>query len=227
MEGLGVKISLPSIRAQSFMGTRGANIVKRAGLTFAPEAGSDRLRRKLDKQMTNEEIIKKSELAFKAGWKKIKLYFMIGLPGETYDDLDAIIKLASEIGDVSLSISPFIPKPHSDLERDGMEDLGALKDKRSYLYSRLEAAGRKRQNIKIDFHDLEMSKIEAILSRGDRRVGEVIKRVWQKGGRLQAWNEYFRYNLWMDSFEEADIDQEYYLKKRVKDIMPWSFIDMD
>jgi radical SAM superfamily enzyme YgiQ (UPF0313 family) len=178
----------------------------------------------LNKHMDNEEIIKKSRFALEAGWKKVKLYFMVGLPEETNGDLDAIIRLVSEIKKVSLSISAFIPKPHSEFEREGMDSLDVLKDKKNYLDSRLHAL-RSRRDIKIDFHDLEMARIEAVLSRGDRRVGEVIQRVWQKGARLQAWNEYFNYNLWVECFEESGIDPEIYLKKRDnKDILPWSFI---
>jgi len=221
---LGVKISLPSLRVRSF-DNDGTSIVKRKGLTFAPEAGSDRLRKSLNKKMDNEDIIQKSKLAIKAGWRKVKLYFMIGLPCETYEDLEAIIELALQIKDVNLSISPFIPKPHSEFEKEAMDDLRTLKDKKDFLYSTLKARGAKGK-IKIDFHNLEMSVIEAVLSRGDRKLGGVIFRAWQKGARLQAWDEYFDYNLWEECFHECGLDPASYLKKKNKeDFLHWDFID--
>jgi len=223
--GRGIKLSLPSIRAQSFKGGDSGGAVKRAGLTFAPEAGSDRLRERLCKDMTNDEIVQKARLALKSGWRKVKLYFMIGLPGETQEDLDAIVGLSSEISRASLSVSPFIPKPHSGFEMESMEGLDALKAKREYLRSRFNAQKRTR-NLKIDFHDPETSVIEAALSRGDRRMGGVIQKAWQKGARLQAWSEHFDYSLWMKCFQETGIDPEDYLKKKDERAkVPWSFIE--
>jgi len=213
---LGVKISLPSLRVKSFNTGKAAGVVKRAGLTFAPEAGSDRLRKLLNKKIKNEDIIQRSALALKSGWKKVKLYFMIGLPGEREEDLDAIAELASNIKRVSLSISPFIPKPHSEFEREGMKDIETLENKREYL--------RSKTKIRMDFHDLRMSRIEAILSRGDRKIGQVIQMAWQKGARLQAWTEHFNYNLWLQCFDECKIDQDPYLTKNRDTKFPWSFI---
>ena len=221
----GIKISLPSLRVRRFNNSnKGHDLVKKTGLTFAPEAGSNRLRNHLNKDMKNEDIIQESNLFLKSGWKKVKLYFMIGLPGETPDDLDAIADLASQIKSVNLSISPFIPKSYSEFEREGMDDLEVLKDKRRYLRSRFEDRGLRR-NIRMDFHNPEMSKIEGVLSRGDRKIGKVIYRAWQKGARLQAWTEYFDYNFWMECFDECGIDPEGYLRKRGEhDTLPWSFI---
>jgi len=193
---LGVKISLPSLRVGTFEEYDSMDTLKRAGLTFAPEAGSERLRRTLNKKITDAEIIEKSGLALNSGWRKVKLYFMTGLPGEIYEDLDAIIDLAGKIRNVNLSVSPFIPKPHSDFEREGMERLDELKEKKKHLESRVmghELRGR----TKIDFHSVEMAKIEAALARGDRHIGKVILKAWQKGARLQAWTEHFNYSLWV------------------------------
>ena len=223
-KGLGVKISLPSVRAGSFHGDKAGSVLKRAGLTFAPEAGSDRLRKKLNKNMRNEDIIQKSLLALRSGWRKVKLYFMIGLPGETGEDLDAITELASQIKSASLSISPFIPKPHSGFEREGMDELEALKEKKQYLGSKLRTLGSRR-HMKVDFHNPEMSRVEAILSRGDRKIGTVIKKAWQKGARLQAWTDFFDHNIWDSSFEECGIDPKFYLnKKDEKETLSWDFI---
>jgi len=221
---LGVKISLPSLRVRRFDNNARGRLVKKAGLTFAPEAGTDQLRGYLDKDMKNEDIIRESNFFLKAGWKKVKLYFMIGLPGETAQDLDAIVDLASQIKNVNLSVSPFIPKPYSGLEREGMDGLEALKDKRKYLRSMLDARGLRR-NIRMDFHDPEMSRIEGVLSRGDRKVSQVIYRAWQNGARLQAWTEYFNYHLWEQCLEECGIDPEDYLKERPEnEALPWDFV---
>jgi len=223
---LGIKISLPSLRVNSFTGNKLKGVVKRAGLTFAPEVGSDELRERLNKNIKNEEIIQRSSLAFELGWKKVKLYFMLGLPGETDGDIDAIAALVLKIKSASLSVSPFIPKPHSGFEREGMDGLDALREKKRRLMSgvRCRASGRK---IKIDFHNPEMSRIEAVLSRGDNNIGAVIHKVWEKGARLQAWDEYFDYKLWEECFEACGIDPEVYLKKKEKgEPLPWSFITL-
>ncbi len=221
----GVKISLSSLRVREFSDGETTGIVKKAGLTFAPEVGSDRLRSRLNKDMNNEDIIQNANHFLNNGWRKVKMYFMMGLPGETYEDLDAIVKLVSQIKSVNLSVSPFIPKPHSEFESEGMDGLEALKDKRRYLRAAFDGRSHRR-NIKIDFHDPEMSRIEACLSMGDRKVGEVIYRAWQKGARLQAWTEYFDYNLWRQCFEEGGIDPEPYLRSRGKgDPLPWNFVE--
>jgi radical SAM superfamily enzyme YgiQ (UPF0313 family) len=219
---LGVKISLPSLRVGTFEERRGMDTLRRAGLTFAPEAGSERLRQTLNKQITDAEITEKSRIALNSGWRKVKLYFMIGLPGEIFEDLDAIAGLAGKIKNVNLSVSPFIPKPHSDFEREGMESLEILKEKQKHLSSRLYVL---RSKVKVDFHSPETSRIEAILARGDKRVGKVILRAWEKGLRLQAWTEKFNYNLWDQAFQETGVDPDFYLKKKEKEeILPWDFI---
>lgn len=223
LKNLGVKISLPSLRVKSFDAGLLCNIVRRGGVTFAPESGSDRLRKYLNKNLTNDEIVRKSNLALMSGWRNVKLYFMIGLPGETYEDLDAIIELASKIKNASLSISSFVPKPQSEFERCGMERLEILEDKAGYLKEKRKEINFKRA-LKMDLHDPKMSRIEAILCRGDRKMGEVIYKALQKRLRLQAWKEYFNYNLWVECFRECGVDPESYLKKETEESLPWSFI---
>ncbi|MBU0759121.1 MAG: TIGR03960 family B12-binding radical SAM protein [Candidatus Omnitrophica bacterium] len=221
----GVRVSLPSLRVKSFDSHKGKVVMKRAGLTFAPEAGSERLRQALNKKISNEEIINQSALALRSGWKKVKLYFMIGLPGETDEDLKAIIDLASQIKNVSLSISPFIPKPHSGFENEKMSGLEELENKKEYLRSRLRTLGSRRY-IKVDYHDIRMSRVEAVLSRGDRKLGSVIYLAWQKGARLQSWKDYFDYGIWDKCFEERGIQPDDYLGKAdKKDSLPWNFIE--
>ncbi|PIP67708.1 MAG: B12-binding domain-containing radical SAM protein [Candidatus Omnitrophica bacterium CG_4_9_14_0_2_um_filter_42_8] len=219
---LGVKVSLPSLRVGSFEERGGMDTLKRAGLTFAPEAGSERLRHALNKNIQDSEILEKSRAALNAGWKKVKLYFMIGLPGETGEDLDAITNLAGKIKNVNLSVSPFIPKPHSDFEREGMEGMEILKEKQKRLSSRLQAKGSR---IKANFHSPETARIEGALARGDKNTARVILKAWEKGLRLQAWTEHFNYNLWEQAFQETGIDPENYLKKKeAGEILPWGFI---
>ena len=219
---LGVKVSLPSLRVGSFEERGGMDTLKRAGLTFAPEAGSERLRHALNKNIQDSEILEKSRAALNAGWKKVKLYFMIGLPGETGEDLDAIANLAGKIKNVNLSVSPFIPKPHSDFEREGMEDMEILREKQKRLSSRLQAKGSR---IKANFHSPETARIEGALARGDKNTARVILKAWEKGLRLQAWTEHFNYNLWEQAFQETGIDPEIYLKKKEEnEILPWGFI---
>ncbi|MFA4991934.1 MAG: TIGR03960 family B12-binding radical SAM protein [Candidatus Omnitrophota bacterium] len=224
---MGVQISLPSLRVGSFNEHGKINVLKRAGLTFAPEAGSERLRDILNKDIKDKEIVEKSALALRSGWKKVKLYFMIGLPGETREDLDAIVGLVSKIKRSNLSVSPFIPKPHSDFEREGMEGLDVLREKQQRLASgiRSQVSGK---GVKVDFHSAEMSRVEAILARGDRAVGEVIFRVWQKGARAQAWTERFNYGTWEESLQEAGIDPGPYLSKRgPAEDLPWGFVKLE
>ncbi|MCX5687306.1 MAG: radical SAM protein, partial [Candidatus Omnitrophica bacterium] len=221
-KSLGVKISLPSLRVGTFEERSGMDTLRRAGLTFAPEAGSERLRHMLNKKIQDAEIIEKSRLALNSGWKKVKLYFMVGLPGEINEDLDAIVSLAGKIKNVNLSVSPFIPKPHSDFEREGMESLEILKEKQKYLSSRFSVLYSR---VKADFHSPETSHIEAILARGDKNVGKVILKAWEKGLRLQAWTEHFNYNLWNQAFQETGVDPEVYLKKKAaNESLPWEFI---
>ncbi|MFH1478868.1 MAG: TIGR03960 family B12-binding radical SAM protein [Candidatus Omnitrophota bacterium] len=220
----GVKISLPSLRVRDFDVKGATSLIKKAGLTFAPEAGSERLRKYLNKKIDTDLIVEKSNLLLKAGWKKVKLYFMIGLPTEDQADLDAIIGLVSKIKSVNLSISSFIPKPHSDFEREGMDSLEVLKDKVDYIF-RKKIEVNKKNILRIDFHNVEMSRIEAILSRGDEKIGKVVYEVWRKGARLQAWGEYFDHSLWEQGLKENNIDVGSYLNKVKDDAgLSWDFI---
>ena len=224
---LGIKISLPSLRVRDLSSSSMGGLLKKTGLTFAPETGSDRLRSLIGKNLTNQEVIEKSNLALRSGWKRVKLYFMMGLPGERDEDIEAIIDLSSKIRNVTLSLSYFIPKPHSEFEGKKMEGLDVLREKKKYLYSVLDARYLKKK-IKIHFHNLEMSMIEAVLSRGDRKMGSVIYKAWKSGARLQAWTEYFDYGLWEGCFEECGLAPDIYLgEKKTEGPLPWSFIEAD
>lgn len=233
-----VSISLPSLRPKSYLGGLAEYLarVRKTTLTFAPEAGSERLREVINKNFSMEEFYSAISSAYKAGWQAIKLYFMVGLPGETDQDLDGILEIAQKVSklrlaaagraaQVRLSISFFVPKPHTSFEREGMSDRGKLKEKVLYLRNK---AGRLSRKITLDFHNLELSVLEAAFSRGDRAVGEVILRAYKSGCILDGWPEHFKPGLWLEAFKESGISLDSYLRERRPDeILPWRHIDLN
>jgi radical SAM family uncharacterized protein len=230
-----VSVSLPSIKPKLILQQLSKLIVsiKKTGLTFAPEAGSERLRRILAKDFDIDEFFQVLSEAYAHGYRHVKLYFMIGLPYEEKADLDGIIGLATRVSDlkrkfspgpaqVNISINPLIPKPHTPFQWFGMDTIIALKEKQDYIRSQA-----KNRRFKIDFHRMDMSFLEGVFSRGDRRLSAVVLKAFLKGARFDAWGEYFNLNTWMDAFRECGIDPQFYLQKRSKDdILPWDFIDM-
>lgn len=231
----GVSLSLPSVKAKSIVGNISSLIAKfkKTGLTFAPEAGSERLRDLLSKDFNSEDFFKALKEAYASGYQHVKLYFMVGIPQETDDDLDAIIefssrvsKLKKEIGSspagVNISINNLIPKPHTALQWSSMQGLENVKYKQEYLRN----SAKKDKRLKISFHNLKMSFLEGVLSRGDRRLSEVIISAFKKGAKFDAWSIYFNFSLWEEAFKESGIDPEFYLReKSVDELLPWDFID--
>ena len=229
-----VSLSLPSVKAKTLMGNASALIakVKKTGLTFAPEAGSERLREILQKDFKREEFFMALEQAYASGYQHVKLYFMIGLPGEKEEDLDGIIdfslavsELRSKAGKppagVNISINTLIPKPHTALQWFKMEGLEAIKRKQEYLREK----AKKHKRLVLSFHNRAMSIIEGILSRGDRRLSEVILAAHQSGAKFDAWSTYFDFDKWMGAFASVGIDPQFYLgQKDTKDLLPWDFI---
>ncbi len=232
-----VGISLPSLRPKSYLGELAGYLakVRKATLTFAPEAGSDRMRQAISKDFRVEELYEAVSAAYKAGWQAIKLYFMIGLPGEDYADLDAILNVAEEVSNlrrkvarsramVRLSISFFVPKPHTAFEREPMDSAENLREKVCYLR---KASRRLPRAITLNFHHLESSLLEAAFSRGNRTFGRVILTAYQKGCLCDGWQEHFRYERWLESFKECGLSMEPYFGGRQKDeILPWSHINI-
>ena len=230
-----VGLSLPSVKAKSLLGSASALIakVKKTGLTFAPEAGSERLRASLQKDFNREEFFKSLEEAYSSGYQHVKLYFMIGLPGEKDEDLDAIIDFSLAVSElrrkagkppagVNISINALIPKPHTALQWLKMEDADTLKRKQEYLREK----ARKHKRLVLNFHNRSMSIIEGILSRGDRRLSEVVLSAFKSGAKFDAWSNYFDFQRWMRAFADSGIDPWFYLgQKELKDILPWDFID--
>ncbi len=230
-----IGISLPSIRADAPCIALAAEIqkVRKSGLTLAPEAGTQRMRDVINKNVTEEDLFSAVEEAFRCGWQTIKLYFMIGLPTETDEDLRGIARLAmhvTRIGrkvmgrkpNVNVSIASFVPKPHTPFQWHSQDTIEEIERKQTLVrYAITDRA------VKVSWHDSRTSMIEAVLARGDRRVGEAIYLAWQKGSRLDAWCEHFDLRVWLDAFEEAGLDPAFYAnRERLRDeVLPWDHID--
>ena len=220
----GTSVALPSLRADSFS-VRLANEIQRVrktGLTFAPEAGTARLRAVIGKQMEEEELFAAAEAAFSSGWTRLKLYFMIGLPTETEEDVAAIGDLVRRLVDfgrgalgsrrgrlqIAVSAAGFVPKPHTPFQWVGQEDRASLERKQQVLQR-----GLRGRAIKLSWTDAGVSALEAAISRGDRRVGRAIEAAWRLGARFDAWGEQFRFELWERAFREAGLELSDYANR--------------
>lgn len=235
-----VNIALPSLRVDNFSESLVEKVsrVRKSGLTFAPEAGTQRLRDIINKNVTEEELEKTCKLAFEAGYSAVKLYFMMGLPGETMDDIKGIADTAKKVIDiyysmpnrpkgrgaeVSIGVSCFVPKPFTPFQFVPQDTSEQLKEKQAYL---LECVSNNRR-IKVSYHDSETSFLEAVLARGDRRLSKVIFDAYKKGCIFDGWFECFNYQNWLDSFKENNIDMAFYANRLrdVEEIMPWDHIN--
>lgn len=240
-----INISLPSLRIDAFSLDVMSKVqdVKKSSLTFAPEAGSQRMRNVINKGLTVENILGGAKEAFKGGWNKVKLYFMLGLPTETEEDMRAIPELANDIAalyydtvpkeqrngkcQVTISTSFFVPKPFTPFQWAGMftpEDyLGRAKIVNDHLKEQLN-----HKSIRYNWHEADVTVLEGLLARGDRRVAKVILYVYEHGGFFDAWREFFDYNRWLEAFEACGISIDFYaLRERPLDeILPWDFIDI-
>jgi radical SAM superfamily enzyme YgiQ (UPF0313 family) len=202
----------------------GSNIT----LTFAPEAGTQRLRNIIGKDLSEEEILGAVRLAAQNRFSRVKLYFMVGLPGETEKDLEGIINLVLKLNQearsinrkthLSVSCSGFVPKPQTPFQWEKMEWLSELKRKRHFIRSRLEQRG-----IEMGGQKEELSFLEGVIARGDRRVADVIEAAWRNGSRLDGWSDHFSFERWEKAFEACGIDPSFYLyRKRDKsESLPW------
>jgi radical SAM family uncharacterized protein/radical SAM-linked protein len=228
-----IAVSLPSLRIDSLDEAWLEQIkrVRKTGFTLAPEAGSDRLRRVINKTLTNEEILETAEKVYNAGWKLIKLYFMIGLPGETEEDLQEIITLSKGVARTAVgrgkkpilhvSVAAFVPKPHTPFMW-----LPQITLEESRRRIRKIQDGLLDHRIRVKWNNPEMSWIEGIFSRGDRRLLGPLIRAWENGARFDAWGEHFHLEIWKEAFEAKSIDPDFYLyRTRARDeIMPWEHI---
>lgn len=240
-----VNISLPSLRIDAFSLDVMSKVqdVKKSSLTFAPEAGSQRLRDVINKGLTEEVILKGASLAFEGGWTKVKLYFMLGLPTETEEDIYGIGDLSNKIAaaffetvpkekrvngkvQITTSTSFFIPKPFTPFQWAPMCTKEEFLDK-AHLTKQGIMSQLNQKSIKYNWHEADVSVLEGVLARGDRRVGQAILKAYQKGCMFDSWSEFFHNDLWLDSFSECGLDIDFYTTRKRADneIFPWDFID--
>ena len=244
-KGKGVNISLPSLRIDAFSLDVMSKVqdIKKSSLTFAPEAGSQRLRDVINKGLTEEVILNGSRLAFEGGWNKVKLYFMLGLPTETEEDMKAIPQLANEIAalyydtvpkekrngkcQITISTSFFVPKPFTPFQWAGMYTPGDYLARARVVNEGVHAQ-LNHKSIKYNWHEADVTVLEGILARGDRKIGQALLKVYEKGGIFDAWSEYFDYQRWGDAFAECGIDTDFYTMRErdLDEIFPWDFIDI-
>ncbi len=234
-----IGLSLPSLRADNFSMEIMQRLqkVRKSGLTFAVEGGSQRLRDAINKNVTEEDLLRTCELAFAGGWNTVKLYYMLGLPTETDEDIVGIAEMANQVlhcwrehaknknrgVKITVSTSWFVPKPHSPFQWEAQITKDEYLQRVNLLRSSITA-----RNVTYNWHDAETSLIEAVLSRGDRRVADAIEAVWRDGGRLDAWTDYFVYDRWMKAFAETGIDPDFYAHRErpTDEILPWDMIDV-
>ncbi len=229
-------LSLPSLRIDSFSVKLMDSLPhrKKTGLTFAPEAGSERLRRIINKSTDEDVILETAAAAFDRGWTGLKLYFMLGLPTETMDDIEEIVQLVAKIRSagrgvkgglpqVRISLSTFIPKPHTPFQWVAQESAEQLNAKHERLKT-----GLRRKGSRLSWQDPEISLLEAALSRGDRRLGQVIYGAWRAGSTFDAWGERFNYQNWLDAFSQSGLEPSFYAHRErpLDEILPWAHIDL-
>jgi radical SAM family uncharacterized protein len=231
----GTGVSLPSLRVDAFSIELANEVkkVRKTTLTLAPEAGTQRLRDAINKNVSEEQLLQAVKAAFQSGWLSLKLYFMIGLPGETEADLLGILDLLEKVRDlgdqyarkkveIRASIASFVPKAHTPFQWQAQNSIQELEQKRRLLTL------SKRRRIKLSFHDSKTSYLEGVLSRGDRRLSLPIYRAWQKGCKFDGWSEYFNFGKWLEAFQEAEIDTDFYTtrSRSYDEVLPWDFIDI-
>jgi radical SAM family uncharacterized protein len=245
-EGTNTSLSLPSTRVDAFNVTLANELSRngrRSGLTFAPEGGSERIRKVINKMVTEEDLVRTVTTAYSHGWRQVKLYFMCGLPTETDEDVLAIASLAKKVIDTgreatgsrdvrcTVSIGGFIPKPHTPFQWAGQLDPETTDARLAKLRDAIRSDKRYSRAIGFRYHDGKPGVVEGLLSRGDRRVGAVIRRVWEYGGRFDGWREHFSYERWMQAAAEAWAEQpisvEWFTvrERDYAEVLPWDHLD--
>ena len=233
---LGVSISVPSLRVNDQFKSLPKLMkgVRKGGLTLAPEVARDDMREQIRKPIDNEGLFEGCRLAFQEGWRRVKLYFMCGLPGERPVDLDGIIDLAERIStigkevtgrfiEVTASVSNFVPKPHTPYQWNGMQDREYFHWAHRYLKDRVRL-----RSVRVKCHGVERSMLEGILTRGDRRIAPAILEAWRRGARLDAWDEYFKPELWWKVFDDLGVDVPAYSQRtrETSEVLPWDHINV-
>lgn len=234
-----VNVSLPSLRVDGFSTelTDKIKSVRKAGLTFAPEAGSQRLRDVINKNVTREELLKTVGIAFSAGWSKVKLYFMLGLPTESMEDVEGITELCQEVVDayysnpnkkkgvsvsVTASAAAFVPKPFTPFQWFGQDSLEMFEEKQRLLRKSITT-----KKLSVNYHDAKTSLIEAVFARGDRRLGAALLEAKKRGFRFDGWSDCFSFNKWMELFADLGIDPAFYANRHrpYEELLPWDHLD--
>ena len=232
-------ISLPSLRVDGFseeLANR-LNVLRRSGLTFAPEAGTQRLRDAINKNLSEEEILSTAEKAFAGGWTAVKLYFMNGLPTETMEDIEGIAQLGQKIVNcyyrnpdkpkgkgvtVSVSVSCFVPKPFTPFQWEAQDTIAMLQEKQRHLLASVTT-----KKISLNWHDAKTSFLEAVFARGDRRLGRVIEEAYHRGCQMDSWSEHFDFDKWLQVFADLQLDPAFYANRRrsYEEVLPWDHLD--
>ncbi|MBF8187794.1 TIGR03960 family B12-binding radical SAM protein [Nonomuraea sp. K274] len=241
-EGTNTSLSLPSTRVDAFnidLANEFSRNGRRSGLTFAPEGGSERMRKVINKMVTEEDLIRTVTTAYSQGWRQVKLYFMCGLPTEQDEDVLGIGDLAKKVikagreatgsRDIrcTVSIGGFVPKPHTPFQWAGQADHETVDRRLKALRDSLRGDKQYGRAIGFRYHDGKPSIVEGMLSRGDRRVGAVIRAVWEDGGRFDGWSEHFSYDRWMAAAEKAGVDVDWYTtrEREENEVLPWDHLD--
>ena len=232
-----INLSLPSLRADNFSRELMLKLqqVRKSGLTFAPEAGTQRLRDAINKNVTEEEILETCRIAFEGGWNNVKLYFMLGLPTETDEDVLGIAELVYKILKtwrahasnkkrgcrIHVATAYFVPKPFTPFQWEKQ-----ISPEEYIRRQRLLKENMPSKSIEYNWHAADVSRLESVLARGDRRLGKLLETVVEKGARLDAWDEYFNYQLWLDAFEECGIDPNFYTVRgyEEEELLPWATV---
>ena len=232
-----ISLSLPSLRADSFSSELMQRVqkVRKSGLTFACEAGTQRLRDVINKNITEDDVLHACEIAFKGGWNNVKLYFMIGLPTETSEDLDGISEICKKVAycwrmntdnrqrgvKITASASCFVPKPQTPFQWDAQNSLEEFRGKQDYMKKIMRT-----KNVTYNWHDAETSVMEGVIARGDRRQGAAIYTAWKNGCKFDGWDQCFSYEKWMDAFASCGLDPKFYAYRQrpLDELFPWDHI---
>ena len=234
-----INVSLPSLRVDNFSEELMEELkkVRKSGLTFAPEAGTQRLRDAINKNVTEEEVLRTSAQAFRGGWTAVKLYFMMGLPTETLDDIAGIAELAQKVVNefyknpdkpkgkgvtVSVSVASFVPKPFTPFQWEPQDTMEQLVEKQKYLLENVHT-----HKIQVSWHRSQTSFLEGVFARGDRKLCDVIESAWRKGCKFDGWDEFFLFDKWTEAFKECGVDPSFYSNRRrdFNEILPWDHLD--
>lgn len=234
-----INVSLPSLRVDNFSEELMEELkkVRKSGLTFAPEAGTQRLRDAINKNVTEEEVLHTSAQAFRGGWTAVKLYFMMGLPTETLDDIAGIAELAQKVVNefyknpdkpkgkgvtVSVSVASFVPKPFTPFQWEPQDTMEQLVEKQKYLLENVHT-----HKIQVSWHQSQTSFLEGVFARGDRKLCDVIESAWRKGCKFDGWDEIFLFDKWTEAFNECGVDPSFYSNRRrdFNEILPWDHLD--